>query len=121
MLSSSWRGGKREDTISRRFLKFCFALLRRTFPSRLQIPHPHFPEHKCLARTGRREGCDTAADCLTLRVSGLVFRLPLSSGCSRATGKTGWVNRSRLCLLYCRAQSQTEGSGGSLASEGESG
>lgn len=60
-------------------------------------------------------------DWLTLCASGLVLRLPLSRGCNGGTGGTGWVKRSRLCLLYCRAQSHTEGRGGSEGSEEEPG
>ncbi len=57
----------------------------------------------------------------TLCESGLVLRLPLSSGWRGGIGGTGWVKRSRLCLLYCRAQSHTGGRGGSDGSEDESG
>lgn len=90
-----------------------FKLSSRKFRRRFDGPHSHFLRTK----TSRVTGCGG----LTLSVSGLVFRLPLSSGCSGGTGDTGWVKRSRLCLLYCRAQSQTGGSGGSDASAAASG
>lgn len=57
----------------------------------------------------------------TLCVSRLVLRFPFSSGWSGGVGATGWTKPSRLSRLYCRAQSQTGGSGGSDVSEEESG
>lgn len=122
MLSNSWRAEKREDANNQSFLKFCYALVKNKFQH-------DFSSGKCRCRfDGPRShflwtkiSCMTGCGCLTLSVSGLVFRFPLSSGCSGGTGETGWVKWSRLCLLYCRAQSQTGGNGGSDESATASG